>query len=255
MMEALIVSDEELRHILTASLTAMADAKGPCPSREELMRYHLGEVSESRAAGVAQHAVRCPDCDLLLDQLERFGTTVSEETSPRSVIDDYRYESQSGRKGPFAYWRPVVVGAITASVLLAVPMYWLSRHRVHEAAHDALAARSDGNPTLATITRVLVVPQIRTADTLALRLSGQEDSIVLSFFVPMVTGHRYEATIVRSSGVRLFAPIDISSEVETGNVSLNVRATLLTAGSYTILATDSSQGKSSDLKIGFEVIR
>ena len=254
-MEALIVSDEELRHILTAGLAAMADAKGPCPSLAELMRYHLGEVAEPRAAEVAQHAVRCPNCDLLLDQIERCGKRISDQASTSGVTDDYNYDRPSGRTGLSAYWRPVLVGAIAASVLLAVPMFWLSRHRVQEAATNALAARGDGNPNLATITRVLVVPQIRTADTPALHLTGQEDSIVLSFFVPMVTEHRYEATIVRSYGVRLFAPIDISSEVETGNVSLNVRATLLTAGSYAIIATDSSQGKSSDLKIGFEVIR
>ena len=219
------MSDDELRQILSKGFTAMADAKGVCPSRDELVRYHAGELPEARAAEVAQHAVRCPDCDLLLDQMERFDAAICDEAGARGVVVAFSPgPTENPRVGWIGYWRPVLGGAIAACVLLVFPMYWLLR----PATSPQAPRLENGTPNLATLCEVIVIPQSRqAAEGASVRLLTGDTSIVVSFFVPMAAGRHYKAVILSASNEQLFEPIDISSEVETGNVGLTFRALLL----------------------------
>jgi hypothetical protein len=237
----------------------MAGARGTCPSRDELTRYHRRDLPEARAAELEIHAVRCPECDLVLDQMERFDQVSGDEAGARGAVAAFL----SGRSRPASgyLWRPALWGAIAATVVLAFPMYWLSRRAVPDVPVKPIqtengGAKLESRENLATLARVIVVPQIRRGAELPLvRLGSGETSVVLSFFVPMGAGQHYEASIVDRAHRPLFDPIDISSEFQTGNVSLSVASALLPAGSYMIVVTGPSDGSASNAPMRFEVVR
>ena len=231
------MNDQELERILKRGFAAMAGAQGACPSTDELARYHAGELAPTRAAEIAAHAVRCPACDLSLDRMERFDHAISDDAGARGVVAAF-----SGR-ARVAVWKTALAGAIAALVLVTLPLYWFGRPK--PAAHAL--------PT-ATLARVLVMPQSRdSSERPQIRSAAAGSSVVVSFFVEMAEGKRYNATVEGRSGVPLFAPVDISSEVQTGNVSLNVPSVLVPPGAYTVVVSET--GGAVITRMGFEVAR
>src|SRR5262245_35187153 len=54
----------------------MAPSYTTCPSREELLALHLGELDEAQTAHVGEHLLSCPRCEEQARQLDALSNTV-----------------------------------------------------------------------------------------------------------------------------------------------------------------------------------
>lgn len=65
----------ELRH----AFRLLRGRRGLCPEPEALLRLHSGELAESEAARVHQHARACGVCEAALQGLKRFDEAAAGE--------------------------------------------------------------------------------------------------------------------------------------------------------------------------------
>ena len=239
------MNDEQLGAILRKAYAAMDELKGACPSADELVRYQEGRLDPAGASQIGKHLVRCSDCDLQVERLTRADESIADAGSARRVIAAFA----AGRQNE-AYWRAIAAGALAASLLLAYPLYRLARTPV-----PAPSVKIE-RIVLASLARAIIIPQARgTSAGPSVKIAGPESSIVVTFFVPMAEGGRYSATVVDSAGRPVFPPMDVSSEVQTGNVTMTVPAALVPVGPYCIRVTLAGQNDGPIALFPFEVLR
>jgi len=219
--------NSRLDEALRSALGELSRAKGACPTREDLARYHSLDPGDERSAAIRTHTLRCPSCDLVLDRLDRFERVVHDAAGARGAIER---GLQAEQRSPLSrYWKPVLAGAVAAAVLMAIPLF-----RGLRVAPPTLPAPAD----TVQLAEVFVIPQDR-AGSPTLRLSQGASTVVLSFFAPMSAGKRYAASIDDARGGQIVAPVDISSHSATGQVNLAANARLFRPGSYVLRVTES----------------
>lgn len=238
-----MTGDRRFDRQLHDAFAALPASPGACPPREELERLHAGEVPEARAAELNDHVLRCTDCDLMLDRMERFDGIVRDEAGVRGAVGNAasKLPAPAGSAGP--YWRPALCGALAASVLLLIPMWRLRRVEV---------ARE---PASSHAVQLFVIPQDR-ASAPAATLERTSDAVVLSFFAPMRQGPRYSATIVRD-GRPVVGPVDITATAQTGTVNVIVPAASIPPGAYLVRVIEAAGSPETKVleELPFEVGR
>jgi hypothetical protein len=173
----------------------LRDRRGPCPESEALLRFHAGEMAEEEAARLREHARGCGFCQAALAALRRF-----DEAAATPFPDSSGAVSSLEPRRPF--WRLLFSPALAYALVLALlyPAY-LGLFSQPEDPVERIVLRPPP-PELASA-RVFDLRQVRAAGESEVVLQPDEQMFILSFWVPVRPGRRYEAKIAGNTVARL----------------------------------------------------
>lgn len=230
--------DRDFDRTLEAALRQLRERRGACPPPERLAGYLEGSLAAEERDEVQRHVAACGLCDCLLERIQGF-----EAPAPSEPRVDWPSAERRIRNRVFAGaepWSARLIRLLRQPVLAygiaVLTAVW---------AYLAISGRREAppappGPPRAAMEVVRTIDLNRTrGETQQLSLGPDEQRFLLSFFVPIRTGFRYQAAI--DGG----AAVDIISQDGLGNFHVLCHRGRLSAGRHRLIVTelDSNSGR------------
>ena len=190
--------------------------KGPCPDARTLANFLDGALAAEEKTRVENHVAACGYCDLILTRMGAFERALRRERRARWL------------------W---LVPALAATLVLA---FVLRSER-------AVLPPAASPPPAIQFAQVLQLDATRGTAAPA-RLSGT-GPVALAFFIPIVPGHHYEATI---AGRATVWKGEVTNCDPQGNCFLICDRKSMPAGQYTLTVSE-TESLSRSFQFSFEL--
>lgn len=229
-------NEREFSKLLRPGIRELRERRGPCPSSEELVAFHEKRLPVEEAAWVRDHVEACGLCDVQLGRLE-----VADRPRRRSFW--------------WAIWafvrQPAVAYGFVA--LLLFPAY----RGLIQPARKLVTKPIFGVVPVPKFSLDVLRSGSETQKSRLVRLAGNEEVFLLSFFIPLKASppHRYEVVVLQDQTAVVPAqPLRNCDEI--GNCLLLCDAALFSSGRYEVRVQETPPGASMVVHpFPFEVTR
>lgn len=260
-------SDAKFEEDLREQYGSLLAGRGPCPDQDTLIQYSDCALPPEESAAVEHHVLSCGSCDHLMNALRQMNDEWESPKTTRSRWPSFerrlrkrlhsRLFGQSdavlsaapGPRGrPWARFGGLIASVVMrpafayALVLILVyPAYLgLSMRQGHITPPPRSSFRGEAGRGTSSVASSDVQPAVvidlsvtRDGRTPAVRPLPDDESFILSFFVPMKIGFTYYAVIRDSTGKAL-TTVPLKSPDGTGNFSLVCNRRRFGPGTYSL---------------------
>lgn len=193
-----------------------------CPEAEDLIRYKRHELSTEEMLRMKKHVDICGSCDCVLVQLSEFD--FGPEASWRESLKRF-------------FLHPALAYGLALALLYPAYRGLFQSAPVDEKVIDGTGSAMDFDLGQGSVTR-----STTPGEEIVVALHPAERFFILTFFVPVRNGYRYEMEIQNEQGIVIDSK-RIRSRDSIGNFSIVATASLFPDGNYKLAVKEVDSAK------------